>query len=182
MVLIATRQNIPLPLPPRKRPPPFSLSRGKFRTILIAGLNFVKGTLQGNSSETLQESNHSVTGGSEQTLLGPGGSGGTRRKHRPGQAGNQAPNSVSAKGGGRPWPPPRRNQRLGPKRAVRAPGPGHLSAECPSAIHNDRPPVTEGLQGNSSGNSSAEHKPGSPPSSAKLKKFCPPFHSHPHSP
>ena len=33
----------------------------------------------------------------------------------------------------------------GSKRAVRAPGPGHLSAECPSAIHNDHPPVTEGL-------------------------------------
>ena len=34
----------------------------------------------------------------------------------------------------------------GSKRAVRAAGPGHLSAECPSAIHNDRPPVTEGLR------------------------------------
>jgi hypothetical protein len=34
--------------------------------------------------EIVGNRNHSVTGGPEQVLLGPGGSGGMRRKHRPG--------------------------------------------------------------------------------------------------
>ena len=78
--------------------------------------------------------NPSVTGGPEQTLLGPGGSGGTCRKHRPGQAGNQAPSSVSAKGGGRPWPPPppRRNQRSWfPAGRPGPPGPGSSRPNVP---------------------------------------------------
>jgi hypothetical protein len=46
MDLITPRQGIPPRRPPRKRPPPFRLSPGNFRTILIVGPGFVKETLQ----------------------------------------------------------------------------------------------------------------------------------------
>jgi len=74
----------------------------------------------------------------EQALLGPG-SGGTRRKHRRDRPGIKPQAPSPAKGGGRLGPRPATE-----KSALMVPsGPSgpparHLSAECPSAIHNDR--------------------------------------------
>ena len=93
--------------------------------------------------------NHSVTSGPEPVLLGPGVSGGTRRKHRPGGSETRRKHRFSEMGGGRPWPPPspRRSQRLmitsGPA------GPPGQGASCPlrrSSTHSDWSPVTEGLR------------------------------------
>jgi len=48
---------------------------------------------------TWRISNPSVTGGPEQVLLGPGGSGGTRRKHRPGGPETRRKHRFSERGG-----------------------------------------------------------------------------------
>ena len=93
-------------------------------------------------------SNHSVTGGPEQVLLWPGGSGGARRKHRPGGPETRRKHRFSEMGDGRPWPPPspRRSQRLMiPSGPAGPPGQGPSWPLRRSSIHGDRPPVTEGV-------------------------------------
>jgi len=79
-------------------------------------------------------SNHSVTGGPEQVLLWPGGSGGARRKHRPGWPETRRKHRFSERGGWRPWPPalsPKIPAPYDSKRIGRAPRPGHLWAFAP---------------------------------------------------
>jgi hypothetical protein len=80
-------------------------------------------------------------------LLRPGGAGGPRRKHRPGQAETHTGSFASAERGGRPWPPPlpRRNHRLGSERTARTPGPGHLFDDPRPVFQSSPPPVTEEL-------------------------------------
>jgi len=94
--------------------------------------------------------NQSVTGGPEQVLLWPGGSGGTRRKHRPGGPEIRRKHRFSEMGGGRPWPPPspRRSQRLMiPRGPAGPPGQGTSWPLRRSSIHGDWPPVPEWLPG-----------------------------------
>ena len=83
-------------------------------------------------------------------MLGPGGSGGTRRKHRPGCSEIRRKHRFSEMGGGRPWPPPspRRSQRLMiPRGPAGPPGQGTSWPLRRSSIHGDWPPVPEWLPG-----------------------------------
>ena len=90
----------------------------------------------------------SVTGGLGFVFLWPGGAGDTRRKHRLGEAGNQRTSFVSARGGGRPWPPPPATKKSPPhdsKRIARTPWPGHSLPFTRAFIRSRHPPVNERL-------------------------------------
>jgi len=93
--------------------------------------------------------NPSVTGAPVQTLLWPGGSGGARRKHRPG-VGRDSKKTLFIRNGRREAlaPAPLREEITASWFQASRPGPQarDLLAEGRSFIHSERPPVTEWLQ------------------------------------
>ena len=95
-------------------------------------------------------SNPSMKRGGVQVLLWPGGSGGTRGKHRPGSAELGEPTQPPPEEAGRPWPPPppRRNQRLViPSGPSGPPGYGIYLRLRRTMIRRVWPPVTDWLPG-----------------------------------